>query len=82
MAELVKNMFRQIAGIDFDADLTDEATVKKLVEEPFAYSKKFNRLSIAFLQDHKGLEPPNGPGISSDLNCVGPNPRTGTPTRA
>ena len=67
-ADLVKNMFRAIANIPFDLDLTNEETVKRLITDPLTYSPKFNRLSIRFLENHPGLNLPYGPGMPY-YNC-------------
>ncbi|KAH0846026.1 hypothetical protein FOPE_12043 [Fonsecaea pedrosoi] len=60
-AEFVNNIFRAIANIDFDLDLSNPETVRQLAEEPLTYNEKFTRLSIHFLGDHPGLEQPGLP---------------------
>ncbi len=64
-------MFRAIAGIDFDLDLTDENVVLDLAKQPFAFSSKFNRLSVSFGLDNPRRELSNGgPGPPAKA-CVG-----------
>ncbi|KIW27740.1 uncharacterized protein PV07_07450 [Cladophialophora immunda] len=71
-AEFVKNIFRAIANIDFNLDLSDPEIVKQLADEPLTYNEKFTRLSIYFLGDHPGLTQPGIP--ESDLDCKGSYP--------
>ncbi|OAP65629.1 hypothetical protein AYL99_01601 [Fonsecaea erecta] len=68
-AEFVKNIFRTIANIDLDLDLSDPEMVKQLADEPLTYNEKFTRLSIYFLGDHPGLTQPGVP--KTDLSCQG-----------
>jgi hypothetical protein len=63
-------MFRTIANIPLDLDLSDKDAVAQLAAEPLSYHPKFNQLSIYFLGDHPGLDIKNGgPGIAINLNC-------------
>ena len=65
-------MFRAIAGIDFDLDLTNPDVVLDLADQPFAFSSKFNRLSVSFGMDNPRKELPYGPGTPGK-QCVGEN---------
>ncbi|ETI24798.1 hypothetical protein G647_04168 [Cladophialophora carrionii CBS 160.54] len=54
-ARFVKDIFRTIANIPLDLDLTDKDAVAQLAGQPLSYHPKYNRLSIYFLGDHPGL---------------------------
>jgi len=71
----VKNIFRAIANIDFNLDLSNLETVQQLADEPLTYSEKFTRLSIYFLGNHPGLTQPGVP--STDADCEGSYPWMG-----
>ena len=55
-------MFRALANIPFDTDLSDEKVLQELLDEPPGLSAKFTRTSIYFLGDHPGQFLPDGPG--------------------
>ncbi len=48
-------MFRAIANIDFNLDLTDPQNVAQLVSQPATWNEKLSRLSIHFMEDHPGV---------------------------
>ncbi|KAK7893832.1 hypothetical protein LTR67_006533 [Exophiala xenobiotica] len=54
-ATFVNQMFRAIANIDFNLDLTDPKNVAQLISQPATWNEKFSRLSIHFMEDHPGL---------------------------
>ncbi|KAK5434018.1 hypothetical protein LTR34_003530 [Exophiala xenobiotica] len=54
-AIFVNQMYRAIANIDFNLDLTDPKNVAELVSQPATWNEKFSRLSIHFMEDHPGL---------------------------
>ncbi|EXJ60372.1 hypothetical protein A1O7_04524 [Cladophialophora yegresii CBS 114405] len=68
-AEFAKNMFRAIANVPFDLDLTDRAALERLASDPVSFNPRFAGLSIHFLGNHPDLLPEDdGPGVV-DRGC-------------
>ena len=59
-------MYRAVANIPLDLDLSDKEALQKLIAAPLSYTDKFKRLSISFLRDHPGQALPDGPGAPPD----------------
>ncbi|EXJ60369.1 hypothetical protein A1O7_04521 [Cladophialophora yegresii CBS 114405] len=72
-ARFVKDIFRTIANIPLDLDLTDKNALAQLAAEPLSYHPKYNKLSIFFLGDHPGLPALYGGNLPpGSLLCADP----------
>ena len=64
----MNKLFRTIANIPLELDLTDAANLQQLASQPLSYNAKFNRISIHFLENHPGLTTDGMPGLPPN-NC-------------